>query len=99
MKRIYTFNKHGKSYICTKSQMIKILAEEIYYDTTYCNGFGIDVANYKRGKQEADKLARKCSGLIACDTGYTFTVYNEDRFNRFSEEFKNKFIDIRRKQL
>ena len=76
--------------------MIKVLAEEVYYDTTYCNGFGIDSANYERGKKEADKLARNCSGLIACGTGYTFTVYKEDRFNRLSEAFRNEFIDIRK---
>lgn len=97
-KLIYTYTQDNKSYIIDKQTLIKILSEEIYYDTTNCGWFGIDSANYEKGTRVANKLARNRSGLVCCGTGYSFRVYTEQEFERNSQTFKLKFVDLRGKK-
>lgn len=99
-KLIYTYTKDNKNFIVDRPTFIKILAEEIYCDTTYCNGFGIDSANYKKGTQVANRMVRnrRCRGLICIGTGYSFRVYEQEELERCQSIWKKKFTDLRGKK-
>ena len=96
-KLIYTYAKDNKYFIVDRKTFIKILSEEIYYDTTNCGWFGVDSANYEKGTRVANELARKRSALICCGTGYSFKVFTEEYFTRHTNAFGHNYTDLRGK--
>jgi len=93
-KKVYTYRKGNEHFICSRQQMIKILSEEIYYDTMNCGWFGIDSANYEKGEQKANWLAR--TGITLVCENYSFRVYkSEQDFEKYRGSFGKTYIDIR----
>ena len=95
-KLIYTYWHENENYIVSRQTFIKILAEEVYYDTTNYGWFGIDSANYEKGERKANWLARTGTCLVTDD--YSFRVFTEEQFQRNTQAFKDKYVDLRGKK-
>ena len=93
-KLIYTYLEGDKHYIIDRKEFVRILAEEVYYDTTTYDWFGIDSANYEEGERKTKWLAR--SGIILCVGKRNFRVFKQEQWERHPKEWKEKYIDKRK---
>lgn len=96
-KYVYTIWKDNQHYIVDRKEFVRILSEDVYYDTTTYGWFGIDSANYEKGEQKTRWLTRTGTCLVVGHMN--FRVFKEDYWKTYPSDWKKKYVDMRGKRL